>query len=58
MSPGGRGPNAVPLYLIAQVVAAAIGRHGTAVREIHIIAAAGHYYTVTTVTRQEAKADD
>jgi hypothetical protein len=58
MSPGGHGPHAVPLYLIAQVVAAAVGRHGRAVREIHIIGTAGHYYTVTTITRQEAQADD
>ncbi|WP_301663191.1 hypothetical protein [Methanoculleus frigidifontis] len=48
----------VPLYLIAQVVAAAVGRHGRAVREIHVVAAAGHYYTVTTITRQGAKAGD
>ncbi|WP_301665334.1 hypothetical protein [Methanoculleus frigidifontis] len=41
--------NAVPLYLIAQAVAAAVARHKRAVREIHVVGAAGHYYTVTTV---------
>ncbi|MDN7024015.1 hypothetical protein FGU65_03765 [Methanoculleus sp. FWC-SCC1] len=54
MSPEGQAPNAVPLYLVAQVVANAVGRHGKALREIHIIRTAGHYYTVTAITGQEA----
>lgn len=44
-----RPPRNVPLYLIAGVVAAEVARHKRALREIHIVGAAGHYYAVTTV---------
>ncbi len=50
-------PNAVPLYLVARVVAAAVGRHGRSLREIHIIRTAGHRYTVTTISGKEADGD-
>jgi hypothetical protein len=50
MSREGCTPNPVPLYLISQVVATEVGRHGRAVREIHIVRTGCHFYTVTTIT--------
>ncbi len=44
----------VPLYLVQQIVAAEVSRYGRAVREIHIIRTRCHFYTVTTLTGQEA----
>jgi len=58
MSQKGCTPNAVPLYLISQVVATEVGRHGKAIREIHIVRTGCHFYTVTTVTGQEAAGHD
>ncbi len=52
------GANAVPLYLVAQVVATAVGRHGKTLREIHIIRTAGHHYTVTAITGQEGAGNE
>ncbi len=52
-----RPPRKVPLYLIAQVVAAEVARHKRALREIHVVGTAGHCYAITTVTRQEANGD-
>ncbi|WP_206633432.1 hypothetical protein [Methanoculleus taiwanensis] len=49
MSAPGDAPRKVPLYLIAGVVAAEVARHKRALREIHVVGAAGHYYAVTTV---------
>lgn len=49
-------PKAVPLYLIAGVVAAEVARHKRALREIHVVGAAGHYYAIT-VLAGEAGAD-
>ncbi len=50
MSHGGQTPRKVPLYLIAQVVAAEVARHKRALREIHVTCTAGHYYAVTVLT--------
>jgi len=50
MSLEGCTPNPVPLYLISQVVATEVGRHGKAIREIHIVRTGCHFYTVTTIT--------
>ena len=58
MSRKGCTPNAVPLYLISQVVATEVGRHGKALREIHIVRTGCHYYTVTTLTGQEVAGHD
>ncbi len=58
MSPGERTPHVIPLYLISQVVATEVGRHGSALREIHILRTGCHYYTVTTVAGQEADGDE
>ncbi len=51
-------PRAVPLYLISQVVATEVNRHGNALREIHVARTSGHYYTVTTVAGQEVGGDE
>ncbi|WP_300998863.1 hypothetical protein [Methanoculleus sp.] len=48
----------VPLYLVQQIVAAEVSRYGRAVREIHIVRTGCHFYTVTTVTGQEAAGHD
>ncbi len=48
----------VPLYLVQQVVAVEVARYGRAVREIHIVRTGCHYYTITTVTAQEAAGHD
>ena len=58
MSRKGCTPNQVPLYLIAPVVATEVGRHGKALREIHVVRTGCHFYTVTTVTGQEAGSHD
>ncbi len=50
-------PKAVPLYLIAQVVAAEVARHKRALREIHVVGTAGHCYAVT-VLAGEAGGDE
>ncbi len=50
MSREGCTPNRVPLYLISQVVATEISRHGKAIREIHIVRSGCHFYTITTIT--------
>jgi len=49
-----RRAGVVPLYLVQQIVAAEVSRYGRAVREIHIVRTGCHFYTVTTVTGQEA----
>ena len=49
----------VPLYLIQQVVGTEISRCGQALREIHVVRAPCHYYTVTVIqTKQEAAGHD
>ena len=53
-----RRPGVVPLYLVQQIVAAEVARYGRAVREIHIVRTGCHFYTVTTVTGQEAAGHD
>jgi len=58
MSREGCTPNPVPLYLISQVVATEVGRHGRAIREIHIVRTGCHFYTVTTLTAQGAAGHD
>jgi hypothetical protein len=55
-APEGKKPATVPLYLIARVVEAEVARHKRAVREIHVVGAAGHYYTVTVVTGGDRRA--
>ena len=54
---GERRAGIVPPYLIRQVAAAEVSRYGRAVREIHIVRARCHYYTVTTVTGEEAEGE-
>lgn len=49
-----RPAGVVPLYLVQQIVAAEVSRYGRAVREIHIVRTGCHFYTVTTLTGQEA----
>ncbi len=51
-----RPPRAVPLYLIAQVVAAEVARHKRALREIHVTCTAGHCYAITTVAGEDTHA--
>ncbi len=53
-----RRAGVVPLYLVQQIVAAEVSRYGRAVREIHIVRTGCHFYTVTTVTGQEAAGHD
>ena len=57
-TPEKRMAGVVPLYLVQQVVAAEVARYGRAVREIHIVRTGCHYYTITTVTAQEAASHD
>ena len=53
-----RRAGVIPLYLVQQIVAAEVSRYGRAVREIHIVRTGCHFYTVTTVTGQEAAGHD
>ncbi len=57
-TPEKRMAGVVPLYLVQQIVAAEVSRYGRAVREIHIVRTGCHFYTVTTVTGQEAAGHD
>ena len=57
-TPEKRMAGVVPLYLVQQVVAAEVSRYGRAVREIHVVRTGCHYYTITTVTGQEAAGHD
>jgi len=46
-------PDPVPIYLVPQVIGAAIRRFGRQIEEIHVRQAAGNCYAVTVVTREE-----
>ncbi|QSZ68386.1 hypothetical protein RJ40_05575 [Methanofollis aquaemaris] len=43
----------VPLYLVPQMVTAAVHRCGEALAELHVRRGGMHFYTITVVTRGE-----
>ena len=57
-TPEKRMAGVVPLYLVQQVVAAEIGRHGPAARETHIVRIGCHHHTGTTLTGHEVAGHD
>lgn len=48
----------IPLYLVPQVVGAAVRRFGRHIQEIRVSTAPGHTYTVTVRTQEEEKEEE
>jgi len=48
----------VPLYLIPQIVAAEVNQYGRAIKEIHVVLATGHQYSIKTLIDPEVEGDE